>query len=464
MRWSDLLEMCLANLRRRKGRTILTMIGVAIGSCAILVMMSIGFGFAQQQERLLASLGDLTTINLMSQGMSQGITEKNITEIRNLEHVQAVMPKMTLFDEMSSLTAGSNDRYITDYLNLVGIPFEELDKFGYEFLEDNRPAHPAVSLRDLPVLVGENYAYSFRDTLRPEGKNRRTPPMNDQMGMMAGPMPQDMPIESEDPFFDPAKTRQTLTLSLNQPEGPKSISRPLSIKGVLKGNWNQGYETYEGVLMDISQLKALRKELYQTYGIQMPAFKGYNEGMVKVDDMKNVEAVEKQIGEMGIGTSSQASIRKGMEETTRNTQLVLGGIGSVSLIVAAVGIANTMIMSITERTREIGIMKAIGCRLQDIRLLFLTEAAFIGFFGGLIGLIVSLIVSLLINVLTSSTPITDISTFWSAISGYGTRLSVIPPWLIGFSLIFSTLIGLISGYSPASKAMRISALEAIKHE
>ncbi|WP_343014774.1 ABC transporter permease, partial [Bifidobacterium longum] len=175
----------------------------------------------------------------------------------------------------------------------------------------------------------------------------------------------------------------------------------------------------------------------------------------------------------------------------RAIQLILGGIGAVSLLVAAIGIANTMVMSVTERTREIGIMKALGCYVRDIRVMFLAEAGAIGFFGGLIGCVLSGLISLGINVVGAlyaggmsggmsggmvsgagggsgdgtggGTSIWTI--LWQAIVGGEnvTRYSVIPWWLFLFAVLFSTLIGLLFGFGPANKAVKIPALDAIKN-
>ena len=135
-------------------------------------------------------------------------------------------------------------------------------------------------------------------------------------------------------------------------------------------------------------------------------------------------------------------------------QAVLGGIGAVSLLVAAIGIANTMMMSIYERTKEIGVMKVIGCSLKNIRQMFLLEAAFIGFIGGIIGNILSILMSAVINFLTGN---------GSAI-GLDGNISYIPPWLILASLAFAVLVGMTSGYFPALRAMRLSPLAAIRSE
>lgn len=119
--------------------------------------------------------------------------------------------------------------------------------------------------------------------------------------------------------------------------------------------------------------------------------------LVKVTDITHVAAVEKEIRSMGYSTSSMESIREPMEKEARQKQMMLGGLGAISLFVAALGITNTMIMSISERTREIGIMKSLGCYVRDIRLLFLSEAGAIGLLGGLVGCVVSMLIAIGIN-------------------------------------------------------------------
>lgn len=139
----------------------------------------------------------------------------------------------------------------------------------------------------------------------------------------------------------------------------------------------------------------------------------YERVLVKVDDIKSVQGVRQQIKDMGYRASSLSDELEAMKETTKILRMVLGAIGAISLVVAAIGIANTMVMAIYERTREIGIMKVIGASLRDIKLLFLTEAAFIGCAGGILGIGVSFVTSKLVNFaamrqgsdMTSSIPI-----------------------------------------------------------
>jgi ABC-type antimicrobial peptide transport system permease subunit len=158
------------------------------------------------------------------------------------------------------------------------------------------------------------------------------------------------------------------------------------------------------------------------------------------------------------------SIRKPMEKEAHQKQMMLGGLGAISLFVAALGITNTMIMSISERIKEIGIMKSLGCFVNDIRIIFLTEAGIIGFMGGIVGCVVSLLISLIINMVSLGA--FSLSNIVLAVRGGEdvSRVSVIPLWLLAFSVVFSILIGLCSGYYPANRAVKISALEAIKNE
>lgn len=190
---------------------------------------------------------------------------------------------------------------------------------------------------------------------------------------------------------------------------------------------------------------------------------GYGSVLVKVPDIRDVAETEKQIRALGYQTSSMETIRRPMEKEARQKQLMLGGLGAISLFVAALGIMNTMIMSISERTREIGIMKAIGCFVGDIRKIFLTEAALIGLFGGAAGCAVSGVVSVLINLVSAGAGAAGLQAVLSGSKEY-LHISVIPLWLPLSAVLFSVLIGLASGYYPAEKAVRIPALEAIKNE
>jgi ABC-type antimicrobial peptide transport system permease subunit len=213
--------------------------------------------------------------------------------------------------------------------------------------------------------------------------------------------------------------------------------------------------------MDTGSLRSLIERVMVQEGIKKDIT--YNNAYVKVTDIDSVADAQSEIDGMGYSTWSMESIREPLQEEARQKQLMLGGLGAISLFVAAIGIANTMIMSISERTREIGIMKALGCYVRDIRVLFLSEAGAIGLIGGLLGSIISFIVMIVINLIALGGGPTLENILLCITGGDAiTRTSVIPAWLMLFAVVFSILIGLGSGFYPANKAVKVSALEAIK--
>ena len=171
--------------------------------------------------------------------------------------------------------------------------------------------------------------------------------------------------------------------------------------------------------------------------------------------MDNVTMVQQIISDMGYNAYSNAEWIESDMKVMNIIQAVLGGIGGISLFVAAIGITNTMMMSIYERTKEIGIMKVIGCRIKDIQLLFLIEAGYIGFIGGGIGMVLSYAISYVMN---------KVLGLGEMMFDEGAKLSVIPPWLALLAITFAALIAMLAGFLPSLRAMKLSPLAAIRAE
>ena len=330
---------------------------------------------------------------------------------------------------------------IRDRSSVAGLDTEAMEQMGYQLTQGSVPK------RSGDIVVGQYTAYNFKDSIRPEGMN-----MVDRWGgELDGGDQEHLPP----PYFDPLK--QKFTLEVTTQSGKFTV--PLTPVGVAKEDYSKGSETSDGIILSLSDL---RKLLDKAQGNQKKAVP-YDSVLVKVTDISRVEMVENDIKAMGYSTESMESIRKPMEKEARQKQMMLGGLGAISLFVAALGITNTMIMSISERTREIGIMKALGCYVTDIRVMFLSEAGAIGLIGGIIGCVISFIASVVMNLVSLGFSPENILP--AIIGGEGvSRVSVIPPWLLLFAVVFSVLIGLGSGYYPANKAVQIPALEAIKSE
>jgi putative ABC transport system permease protein len=234
----------------------------------------------------------------------------------------------------------------------------------------------------------------------------------------------------------------------------KNIS--LRVAGVIKETRG---ESDWSVYMPLDQVKQLN-EWSQNRRINYNK-EGYSQVVVKVSDVDQVLAITDQITEMGFQAYTPQSFVQGINSFYRVLQIIFGGVGAIALLVAAIGIANTMTMSILERTREIGLMKAVGATNRDVLALFLGEAAGIGFLGGLGGVIVGWLAGQAINVLA----IVYLANQASQQGGVPPSVAVYTPiWLPVFSLVFATVIGMISGLYPALRAATMIPVLALKYE
>jgi len=182
----------------------------------------------------------------------------------------------------------------------------------------------------------------------------------------------------------------------------------------------------------------------------------YNAATVKVRQPQDTEEVEKKIKDMGFNAFSIADALRGQRRAFILLDILLGLIGSIALTVASLGIVNTMVMSILERTREIGIMKAIGGSDDDVRRIFLLEAALMGLMGGVFGDLLGWGVGRVINFGAN---------YYMQNQGVPpTNLFSIPWWLAAGGIAFALIVSLIAGSFPAMRAARLDPIQALRHD
>lgn len=467
MRWIDLLRMSSGNLKKRKLRTFLTILGVVIGTASIVVMISLGLGMQQSMYKQIEQAGGMTAITVTGQdagnsmyyfsdGTEQGeatkyVTDDAIKELTGLEHVKSATPSLN----MSSVILCGN---YYGYIQLVGMTPEELERQNLNLVEGSRL--PESDSANLELIFGNFVPMDFYE----KGSNRGywdTQQLPD-IDFMNDPM---FLILNQDAYFNSQSGNNSGAFGNEGNSTPVKAPKKYVVRasGMLDG----GMETYSSgsynVYCDIWTLKSmLQKEFAGKVIPGQPTtqtgkpykFFAYTNAMIQADDIDNVEELSKTIQEMGYRVSTNAEYLKSAQQELVMIEAVLGGIGAVSLFVAAIGIANTMMMSIYERTKEIGVIKVLGCSLRNIKQMFLLEAAFIGFIGGAAGNILSFLLSLAINVVTGH----------GSAMGLDSNISYIPVWLVAASMAFAVLVGMIAGYFPALRAMRLSPLAAIRNE
>ncbi len=474
MKISDLVRLSTDNLRRRKGRTALTVVGVVIGTCAIVLMISLGIAINKQNEEMLQSWGDLTQIQIYnyswvssdgSSSQEQTMNDEVVARIKAHEDVVAVTPYYQPNNFNGRICSGKKDQYETYAWNLYGMYTDAVQAMEIQLKSGVYLDQAEVQGKNkIPVLVGENFGYNFEDTRRSyeSGKRYRYQGMTDANGNPLGP------------FVDVENDKMTLKLITYTDTGEQvAASYELVVVGVMVSDYAKHYCTDGGIVMAIEDMKKLEAVYAKANGEKYEDNSNYQQVYVKCTDVNVVAEVEEWIQtEVGFSeTYSMTQVREQMQDSVAQSQMILGGLAAISLFVAALNIMNTMTMAIYERTREIGVMKVLGCGLGTIRAMFLIESGAIGFLGGLIGVLVSVLVSAFLNNLSVIMAFfggtVDLSWISQAMGGwYGGsgQISIIPVWLIALALVFATVVGLLSGIAPAGRAVKISALEAIRHE
>ena len=182
---------------------------------------------------------------------------------------------------------------------------------------------------------------------------------------------------------------------------------------------------------------------------------GFDSFMAKADDVTHVAEVASAIARFGVGTSTGLKALNDQKAQANIIGLVLGGLGLIALLIASLGVMNTMIMSVLQRTREIGVMRALGARRKTIRRIFTIEATAIGFFGGVIGVIFGSIF-----VLVAKPIITNMAKSGSLTGATFT----VPPWLMLAVIAGTSGIGFLSGFFPARRASNLDPVEALRYE
>lgn len=422
-------HLCFANMKQRGIRTGLTILGVVIGIISIVSLLAIGLGVKKEILDTAESEGSITEITVY--GMSDGIrkdqmlTDRKILEFSEIEDVVEVYPVLSLSTYM---------RYnqYSGYWSIEGVPGSYLEQIAT--LNGEMPNGDSLK----PELIMGNQVINFM-------YNRTT-------GMTYGELHEDEdddeekePLDLSGEYLevqfdnDPDATGYRLTIADMTKEDSYSIYCDIdALKKYLKLNANGGKIPGQPVNQN--------DENYREWI--------YDRAIVKVTDVDAVDSVVKTLKDMGYQVDNNKEFVDSIQRMVKIAQVVLGGIGMIALVVAVIGIGNTMTTAVYDRIHEIGVLKVLGSDPDELLYLFLLESGILGGLGGLIGILISYgITELLINQLVVRLMKMP----------KGTELAIIPIWLAVLAFFLAIILGILAGFFPARWASRLKPIDAVKN-
>ncbi|MDD1690547.1 MAG: ABC transporter permease [Methanoregula sp.] len=398
----DFARLSARQVRKKRMRVLLTAFGIAIGIAAVVAMVSFGEGIRYQAIETIRQQSDLTLIEVtgsVKDGTVIPITESKAELVRKIPHVEAAGPVYRV--SFSTLRQ--------TYIDVLGIRAEDLRALFRPALASGE-LYPASSSQ---VLLGHELAEKLK---KYEG------------------------IREGDLFT-------VVIRDYNEYGAPSDRKLAIKTGGTLRAR-EDALDTL--LIMDRDAVSALSNE-------SMP----YNAVYVRVDDPENVMAVARDVQSLGL--TANGAFRQ-IESVNRFMDLVilfLSIFAAISLVVGALMIVNTMVMSVYERTREIGVSMALGASQGDVVTLILTECLYIGMIGGIVGDLLGIFFSWVINTAGKAYLISQTGDLFSAFARYD--LALVTPGILIAGFLVAVILSLVSGIYPALQAARMNPVEAIRH-
>lgn len=395
MRAIDILRISLSTFVHNKMRTLLTVFGIAIGIGTIVLLFSLGYGLQKVTIEEISSMKALSTYNI-STGNS-GILKLNDDAVKKIAAISGIE------STDNSLSVSGQIKYSGSQTDLIA------NLSSARFLDLEAPRMDSGKLftgdSDRSIVITSTIASAFNIT----------------------------PSEIID---------KKITLDLLLPN-PTNISTPIPASGEY---------TVVGVIKDTSASYA-----YIPMGsMALPAGSDYTTVKAKIESQAKMTAARSAIEQLGFQATSVGERISQMNKIFNNVQIFLIVFGAVALLVASIGMFNTLTISLLERTKDIGIMKALGATDKEIYLIFLTESTMISTAGGIFGVIGAFILGMIANIL--------ISALAGRYGGDPVKIFQAPLLFVGFILLFSIITGFLTGLYPSRRAGKLNPLDALRYE
>ena len=398
MKVVDTIHLSVETFRSRKSRTLLTILGVGVGIGAVLFLVSLGYGLQNTLlERITTAESFLALDVVASDDRVITLNNQSLKKIAQVPHVVKISPQAVLTAEttLNNLTAESTLNLVeTDYFSLSGF----LPTLGRNFQSGDQGK----------LIVNSKIAELF--SLQPS---------------------QILGQRISFTVFYPRSAGEDSSLDSFTP------NQTFEVVGVV--------DEQDG----LGQIYMLRSDLSNIPIIE------YQLAKIKVDDSRNLEIVREDLINLGLVVSALSDIVDQANSVFRIIQIILGIFGVIAVVVAAISLANTMTISLLERTHDIGVMRALGAAPKDVRNLFLIESTLIGFSGGIAGILLGFLAAFLFN--------TGLRLLAGALGGQAVDLFSTPAWFLIFIIVFSTTVGFLTGIVPSKRASRVDPLVALKY-
>ncbi|KNZ69933.1 hypothetical protein Tfer_1313 [Thermincola ferriacetica] len=389
MNFSQAVKLAIAGIRANKMRSFLTMLGVIIGVSAVIILVSVGQGSAKQVTGQIESLGsNLISVNIRGRGEVSGLSYQEALKLGDRPGVSGIAPTIS-----SSVTVKYGTKKVDTSLEGTN---EQYATVRNQKTSAGRFLLPVdIEYRQKVVLLGSEVSRELFGFGNPIGQEVKINGVKFKVVGLLEEKGSSMGGSNDDKVIIPITTAMRLLAN------PQISSVSLQAK------------SKEDVDIVVRQVEAAL--------------------LRKFKDEDNYRVF------------NQAEMLSTVNQVTGTMTLMLGGIAGVSLLVGGIGIMNIMLVSVTERTREIGIRKAIGAKRRDILRQFLVEAVVVSSMGGILGIIVGMLGSKAIGTIMNMT-------------------MTVSPGVALLAFSFSVLVGIFFGLFPANKASRLKPIDALRFE
>ena len=454
---SSLISLSMSNLKSKKTRTYITIGGMMLGIGAIVFLVSLGYGLQRLVISRVAKLNQLKQANVTSQiGGKEKINDNTIYNFRSIPNVVSVIP-------MISVVGGVNYKGSVSNMAVYGVTGNYFKALGIQLLYGQFFNNNQIVRNVSPIILNTSVSSPVTVNQKQLVNGNSTLPLVN-IPSLAAPIPgqktSQVVIPKNFPMNIVVNQAMLRILGINNTKlgiGTKIQTYFIATPNLLT-NSNQKLESVPTLYKIIGVISGnTTPQMYVPFiDLRSMGITNYSEATVIVSNPQALAKVRKQIEYEGFTTSSVADTVSQINNVFSTAQIVLVLFGLIALFVASLGMFNTLTISLLERTREVGLMKAMGIQSSDIKNLFLLESMIISVFGGILGILAGFSIGVLLSILLS------IIAFSKGL-GY-IDISYIPATFILIIIVLSIVIGLITGIYPARRATQISALNALRYE